>query len=195
MKGMTMSDELAAAVIGGWARSFGSARKMAEGAIGQLDDEQLFQRPAPGFNSVAAIIKHLAGNVRSRWTDWRTTDGEKPWRNRETEFDVDGLGRAEIDRLWTELWDTLERELAAMSAEDLGLTVTIRGEAHTVPDAVDRQLMHMGYHVGQIMLVSRLIVGDGWRWQTIRPGGSDGFNRQMQEQFGPRLGSQKDTES
>ena len=186
-----MSDELASVVIGGWKRSFAGARKMAEGAIEQLDDDQLFARPAAGFNSVAAIVKHLAGNVKSRWTDWRTTDGEKPWRHRESEFDVEGLCRADIDRLWAQLWDTIMGELDSMTAEDLGRTVTIRSEPHTVPDAVDRQLMHMGYHVGQILLIARMVVGSEWQWQTIKPGGSDGFNQKMQEQFGPGLGLEK----
>ncbi|MCA9272893.1 MAG: DUF1572 family protein [Phycisphaerales bacterium] len=175
-------------IIQGWLTAFASSKKWADGSIEQMSDEQLFTRVAPGFNSVAAIMKHIAGNVKSRWTDWRTTDGEKPWRNRETEFDVEGLSRDDVQKLWDNAWVTIYRELMSMTEEDLGRTITIRGEDHTVPEAVSRQLLHMGYHTGQIVWLGRMLVGDGWKWLTVKPGGSDDFNRLMHDRFGPGLG-------
>jgi len=153
-----------------------------------MNDEQIFQQVAPGFNSVGAIMKHIGGNVKSRWTDWRTTDGEKSWRNRETEFDVEGLSRSDVQKVWDQAWVTIFGELAAMTEADLSLTITIRGEPHSVPEAVNRQLLHIGYHTGQIVWLARLMVGDGWRWLTVKPGGSDDFNTQMQSKYGPGLG-------
>lgn len=176
-------------IIQGWITEFEVAKEWSDGAIEQMSDEQLFKRVAPGFNSVAAIMKHISGNVKSRWTDWRTTDGEKPWRNRETEFDVEGLTRAGVQQLWDAAWETIFAELGAMSAEDLDLTITIRGEPHSVPEAVNRQLLHAGYHTGQIVWLARLIVGEGWQWLTIAPGGSDTFNEGMHDKFGEGLGN------
>ena len=176
------------AVIQGWITEFAVAKKWADGAIGQMNDEQLFKRVAPGFNSVGAIMKHIGGNVKSRWTDWRTTDGEKPWRNRETEFDVAGLSRADVQKLWDEAWATIFRELSAMGKADLALMITIRGEPHSVPEAVNRQLLHIGYHTGQIVWLARLMVGEGWDWITIKPGGTDEFNTKMHGKFGSGLG-------
>lgn len=176
-------------IIQGWLTEFEVAKEWADGSIEQLSDEQLFTQVAPGFNSVAAIMKHIAGNVKSRWTEWRTTDGEKPWRNRETEFDVEGLSRDDVQQLWNVAWATIYRELLMMNEADLQLTITIRGEAHSVPEAVSRQLLHAGYHTGQIVWLGRMLVGDGWQWLTVRPGGSDEFNKMMGERFGPGFGS------
>ena len=175
-------------VIQGWITAFTSSKKWADGSIAQLSAEQLFTRPAPGFNSIAIIMKHIAGNVKSRWTDWRTTDGEKPWRNRETEFDVSGLTPKDLGRLWDEAWDTIFRELASMTEDDLVRTITIRGEPHSVPEAVNRQLLHVAYHTGQIVWLGRMLTGEGWKWLTVKPGGSDEFNREMHDRFGPGLG-------
>jgi len=186
---MTNATRHESVIIQGWITAFTSSKTWADGAIAQLTDEQLFTPPAPGFNSVAAIMKHIAGNVKSRWTDWRTTDGEKPWRHRETEFDVAGLSRADLQRMWDEAWATIFRELGSMTAEDLARTITIRGEPHSVPEAVSRQLLHAGYHTGQIVWLGRLLVGEGWKWLTVKPGGSDEFNRQMHGRFGPGLGN------
>lgn len=176
-------------VIQGWITEFEMAMEWADGAIEQMSDEDLFKSIAPGFNSVAAIMKHIAGNVKSRWTDWRTTDGEKPWRNRETEFDVEGLSRADVQRLWAGAWETIFRELGSMTEEDLSRTITIRGEPHSVYEAVNRQLLHAGYHTGQIVWLGRLMVGEKWRWLTIAPGGSSDFNAGMHEKFGEGLGN------
>jgi len=176
------------AIIRGWVTEFAVAKEWSDGAIEQMNDEQIFQQVAPGFNSVGAIMKHIGGNVKSRWTDWRTTDGEKSWRNRETEFDVEGLSRSDVQKVWDQAWVTIFGELAAMTEADLSLTITIRGEPHSVPEAVNRQLLHIGYHTGQIVWLARLMVGDGWRWLTVKPGGSDDFNTQMQSKYGPGLG-------
>ena len=175
--------------VQGWITEFEVSKEWADDAIVQMSDEQLFKQVAPGFNSVAAIMKHIGGNVKSRWTDWRTTDGEKPWRNRETEFDVEGLTRADVQKIWDEAWETIFSELAGMSEEDLALTLTIRGEPHSVPEAINRQLLHAGYHTGQIVWLARLMVGEGWDWITVKPGGTDEFNKDMHDKFGPGLGN------
>jgi len=160
-----------------WARdvefSFRKQKQMAEQALAQLDDAAFFRAPAEGSNSVAVIVKHLAGNLKSRWTDFRTTDGEKPWRDRDNEF---VLGPADTrERLlafWEEGWAALFQALGGLTEADATATVTIRGEAHTVLQAVHRALTHAAYHTGQILYVARLVRPDGWRWITVPPGQS-----------------------
>jgi uncharacterized damage-inducible protein DinB len=155
-----------------------SYRRMIDGAIQQLSDEELRRRPAEGINSVAVILRHLAGNLLSRWTSFLTTDGEKPTRNRDEEF-VDWPGdRAGLERYFGNAWQVWRHSIETLTADDVEKTVTIRGEAHTVPQAIERSLAHTAYHVGQIMLVARLVHAGEWKWLTIRPGGSRQHNEQ-----------------
>jgi hypothetical protein len=155
-----------------------SHRRLAEGAIAQLADEELMRRPAEGINSVGVIMRHLAGNLISRWTDFLTTDGEKPTRKRDAEFEDWPGPRASLVRHFHVGWQVWRTAIESLTPDDLTKTVTIRGEPHSVPLAIERSLTHTAYHVGQIMLIARLVHSGDWQWQTIRPGGSQQQNEQ-----------------
>lgn len=148
-------------------------KAMAEQAFGQLNAEQFFQKPAAHSNSVAAIVKHLAGNLLSRWTDFLTSDGDKPWRNRDAEFVI---GPDDLhDRLlaaWEEGWTALLRSIEHLEEIDWSKKVRIRAEEHTVMQAINRSVAHVAYHVGQIVYLSRMLKTDDWKWITIPPGQS-----------------------
>jgi len=152
-------------------------KKLGEASMAQLADEEL-SRPGPGGgNSIAIIVAHLAGNLRSRFTDFLTADGEKPWRDREGEFASRTLPRAELIALWDEGWRVLLETLAALTDADLPRTVTIRGQGLTVHAALHRSLAHAGYHVGQIVYLAKGFRGPAWRSLSIPPGGSAAYNR------------------
>ncbi len=160
-----------------WAKdvefSFRKQKQMAEQALTQLDDAAFFRAPAEGSNSVAVIVKHLAGNLKSRWTDFRTTDGEKPWRDRDNEFVIGPDDtRERLLAALEEGWAALFQALTTPAETDATAQITIRGEAHTVLQAVHRALTHAAYHTGQILYVARLAQPDGWRWITVPPGQS-----------------------
>jgi hypothetical protein len=172
-------------LVDAWLREFKKHKSYIDGAAAQLTDEQFRARPAPNINSVAIIIRHLAGNLRSRWTDWLATDGEKPDRNRDGEFIDDGEPRAALMRRFEDGWVLVFKALEALTPADLSRTITIRAEPHSVPLAIERQLAHVAYHAGQIMLIARWVAGnEGWKWQTVPPGGSAAFNRDMQKKHG-----------
>ena len=166
-------------MIESWIKIFESQKRLAERAIDQLSDEQLFQSALTGSNSVGVIMRHMAGNMRSRWTNFLDSDGEKPDRHRETEFDTDSEPREALMKKWEDGWACLFDAINSLSPEDIERTVLIRTEPHSVPDAVNRQISHYGYHVGQIILIARALVGDDWNWLTIAPGQSKAFNKQM----------------
>ena len=151
-------------------------RKLKEGidrSLEQLPDEEFFRPLGEGENSIALILKHMAGNMRSRWTDFLTTDGEKPDRHRDTEFVLDdGDDRHSLMRRWEAGWQCLFDALEPLTGADLERVVTIRGERHTVLEALDRQMTHYAYHAGQIVLLARHFRGDAWRWLSIPPGKS-----------------------
>ena len=156
-------------------------KKLADRAIAQVDDEQLFTALDPESNSIAIIMKHMAGNMRSRWTDFLTTDGEKPDRDRDTEFEQcvprgargrHGENAADLRRVWDAGWELTIAAIAELGWQDLEREVTIRGEPHGVIQAINRQLTHYAYHVGQIVLLARHFAGPGWRWLSIPPGKS-----------------------
>jgi len=174
-----------ATVTAAWLAEFARARKQIQDAVGQLSDDQFRTRLTPWTNSCAIIVQHLAGNMRSRWTDWLTTDGEKPDRDRESEFEEPGQGRAALMQRLEEGWALVFGALRALKPEDLLRTVTIRGEPHPVPQAVERQVAHYAYHAGQIQLIARIVHGnEGWRWNSVPPGQSGAFNRAMAAKFG-----------
>lgn len=158
-------------------RRLQTSKQMADKAIVQLSDDELFRRPAPSFNSVAVIMKHVTGNLISRWTDFLTTDGEKPDRNRESEFSDWTGTRAELLQHWERGFGLLQSTLSSLTPDDMSRTVTIRTEPHSVPRAILRTLDHFAYHVGQILLVARLVHTGQWRFITVAPGKSDEFNR------------------
>jgi hypothetical protein len=156
---------------------FRSNKDWADRAVAQLADEALHRSLDPHTNSVAVIMKHVAGNLLSRWTDFLTSDGEKPWRKRDNEFLDTFADRSELLEYWEQGWSCLFGALVTLSPDDLLKTVTIRGEPHSVPLAIQRSLAHCGYHIGQIMLVSRSLSGDHWDVITIPRGGSEAFNK------------------
>jgi hypothetical protein len=155
-----------------------SCRRMVDGAIKQLTDEEFFGRKAEGINSVAVILRHLGGNLLSRWTDFLTTDGEKPNRSRDSEFEDWPSDRASLMAFFDSGWQTWRKSIESLTADDVTKTVTVRGEPHSVPLAIQRSLTHTAYHVGQIMLISRMVHDGNWQWLTIRPGGSQQHNQQ-----------------
>ena len=152
-------------------------RRMGEGVLGQVPDGEL-ARPAEGNgNSIATLVQHISGNFRSRFTDFLTSDGEKPWRDRESEFAAPRASRGDLQAAWDEGWKVLQSALAALTDHDLGRQVTIRGQALTVRDALHRSLSHLSYHVGQMVMLGRAIKGDHWTFLTIPPGKSTEYNR------------------
>ncbi len=158
---------------------FRANKGWADRAIAQLPDDKLRVALDSNTNSIAVIMKHVAGNLLSRWTDFLTIDGEKPWRNRDDEFVDTFQTRDELMAHWESGWQRLFDTLASLTPEDLSKTVTIRGEPHSVPLAIQRSLAHCGYHVGQIMLIARILAGDQWSTITIPRGGSAGFNQRV----------------
>ena len=164
--------------------AFEANKRLADRAVQQVPDDKLHTPLDPNTNSIAVIMKHVAGNLISRWTDFLTTDGEKPWRNRDDEF-VDALrSRAELLELWERGWACLLKTLKGLKPEDLGKTVLIRGEPHSVPLAMERSLGHTCYHVGQIVQVARVHAGEKWNTLTIPRGGSEQFNKSNWGQTG-----------
>lgn len=176
-----MADEmLASELVRSWLSVLDGQRKLAEGAIAQVDEERMHRALAPGTNSIAVIVQHLSGNMVSRFTGFMEEDGEKPWRGRDGEFVDRGLSKAELMERWARAWDLVGAQIGALRAEDLERTVTIRGEPHSVPKAVARHIAHASYHVGQIMMIARGLVGtEGWNWQTVPPGASEAYTREV----------------
>lgn len=146
-------------------------------AIDQVPDADLNRVIGEDANSIAVIVRHIGGNLESRFTDFLGSDGEKPWRDREAEFEQGDYSREEIVRRWESGWAVLERELARLSDADLERAVTIRGTAFTVHEALARSLAHTAYHVGQIVLLARMLKGKDWRWISIPRGESQRYNQ------------------
>jgi len=161
-------------------RQFRGYKKLAEKAMAQVQDEELFMAPDTESNSIAVIVKHLAGNMRSRFTDFLTTDGEKPDRHRDREFEMEtGASRGDVMRGWEEGWACVLGTLQALQAEDLTRMVTIRGEPHTVLQAINRQLAHYAYHIGQIVFLAKNFRSQDWQSLSVPRGKSEEFNAQM----------------
>ena len=175
----TEKNDVCKDMIDGAIASFRSNKGWADKAIAQLSDDKLHVALDPNTNSIAVIMKHVAGNLLSRWTDFLTTDGEKPWRNRDDEF-VDTLdSRDELIAYWDSGWQRLFDSLSSLSSDELAKSVTIRGELHSVPLAIQRSLAHCAYHVGQIMLIARILAGDHWTTITIPRVASANFNQRV----------------
>ncbi|MBK8500586.1 MAG: DUF1572 family protein [Flavobacteriales bacterium] len=153
-------------------------RSLGEKTIAQLSDADLFRAPAPGNNSIAVIVKHVNGNMRSRWTDFLTTDGEKPWRDRDGEFEMHWSTREEVMAAWNDGWTCLFNALDALTPIDLERVVRIRTEPHTVAQAIVRQLAHIPYHIGQIVLLGKLFLGEEFQSLSIPKGASQAFNQE-----------------
>jgi len=147
--------------------------------MAQCPDDGLFTVLDAESNSIAIIVKHMAGNMRSRWTDFLTSDGEKPDRNRDTEFEAPPTTRTELIEMWERGWNLLFGALEPLSDTDLTRTITIRTEPHSVMQAINRQVAHYSYHVGQIVYLARHFTGDKWQSLTIPKKKSAEFNRQV----------------
>ena len=154
-------------------------KKLADGAMEQVADEQLFAVMDGEMNSIAVMVKHMAGNMRSRWTDFLTSDGEKPDRHRDSEFVDPPATREALMRLWEEGWNRVFSALEPLSDADLSRTITIRGEAHSVMQAINRQIAHYAYHCGQIVFLAKHFRGGEWKSLSVPRGGSAGFNRKV----------------
>jgi uncharacterized damage-inducible protein DinB len=152
-------------------------KALAEAAIDQLSDAELSEAGSNGGNSIAVICWHVAGNLRSRFTDFLTSDGEKPWRQREEEFAARTVTRAELREKWNSGWEALLGALANLDDEQLAQTVTIRRQPLEVREALHRSLAHVSYHVGQIVYVAKSLRGAEWRYLSIPPGKSDAYNQ------------------
>jgi hypothetical protein len=154
-------------------------KNLAERAMDQVTDEQLFAVLDEEANSIAIIVKHMAGNMRSRWTDFLTTDGEKPDRDRDSEFVDPPATRQALVDVWEDGWTRLFRALEPLSDADLGRTVTMRGEPHSVMQAVNRQLAHYACHVGQIVMLAKHFAQDRWQSLSIPRNQSAEFNQRV----------------
>ena len=162
-------------------RELSRYKTLAEKAMAQIDEVAL-NRVTPGFdNSIAVLVWHISGNLKSRFTDFLTTDGEKPWRHRDEEFVARSVGKAELLAKWEEGWDVLLSTLAAMTDGDLSRTITIRQEVMPAQDALHRAVAHVAYHVGQIVYIAKAAKGEAWTFLSIPPGKSEEFNRQQQK--------------
>lgn len=153
-------------------------KMLGEKSMKQVSDENLFACPSSESNSIAVIVKHLWGNMLSRWTNFLTEDGEKTWRNREAEFDNDIATPAELWQKWEEGWAVLFGALAQIQPENVSDLVYIRNQAHTVLEAVNRQLGHYAYHVGQIVFLSKMLTQNQWQSLSIPRGQSSDYNAQ-----------------
>jgi hypothetical protein len=171
-----MAIDLAAQYLEEARRQMRGYKRMGEGAMAQLRDDDFFLTLDPESNSVAILVKHLAGNMRSRFTDFLTSDGEKPDRFRDHEFEVSGATtRADVMRWWDEGWACVAGAIEALKPEDVMRTVTIRGEPHTVLQAINRQIAHYAGHIGQIVFLAKHLRSSEWKTLSIPRGKSEEF--------------------
>ena len=157
-------------------RQFTMYKQLGEKAMAQLDEQELNWHANEDSNSIAAIIKHLWGNMLSRWTDFRTTDGEKPWRQRDAEFDNEVQTRDALMQKWEEGWQCLFAALNSITDDDLEQIIYIRNEGHTILEAINRQISHYSYHVGQIVYISKLRSKEEWKSLSIPRNKSNEYN-------------------
>lgn len=184
MTDLQYSNPLPDDTVAVWIQVFERQKAFGEHAFNQLSDEQFFKVLAPGLNSCAIIANHIGGNLLSRWTDFLTTDGEKPTRDRDSEFappaEHSSAQRIEIMNRWERGWETLFATLGSLAPEDLNTIVQIRKVGHPVHAAVARAMDHYSFHIGQINIIARLLVGtDRWEWFTLPPSGTEAFNRSL----------------
>jgi len=159
-------------------RQFSYYKMLGEQAIEQLEEAQLFWQPPGDSNSIAIIVKHLWGNMLSRWTNFLTEDGEKDWRQRDAEFETEITTRAKMLEQWEEGWQCLFQALDSITDADLDRTIFIRNEGHSVMEAINRQLAHYPYHVGQILFIAKMIKGEDWKYLSIPKNKSQDYNKE-----------------
>lgn len=157
-------------------KQFEYYKMLGEKTFSQLSDDKLFWQYNEDSNSIAIIVKHLWGNMLSRWTDFLVTDGEKEWRNRDAEFENDLSSRQELLEKWNNGWSCLFKALNSLATEDLGKIIYIRNQGHTVTDAINRQLAHYAYHIGQIVYIGKMVCETGWTSLSIPKGKSKNYN-------------------
>ena len=159
-------------------KQFAYYKLLGEKTFEQVADDDLFWQYNPECNSIATVVKHLSGNMLSRWTDILTTDGEKPWRNREEEFSNNIKSRDAMIAVWEKGWQCLFNALVQIQEEDLTKIIYIRNQGHTILEAINRQLAHYPYHVGQIVFMGKMICGTQWKSLSIPRGESNRFNQE-----------------
>lgn len=174
-------DSLGAIYLDSAIRRFLTYKTLGDSTFSQLDEADFHYVPNAGSNSISVIIRHLHGNMLSRWTNFLTEDGEKPGRNRDTEFTTPSLKKDALIALWEEGWSCLLTTLRSLREDDLLKTITIRHEPLIVIDAINRQLAHYPHHVGQIVYIGKMIRDENWQSLSIPRGASDEFNRKMKE--------------
>ena len=163
-------------------KEFRKLKELGDKAFGQIKDEDFFYAPDEDTNSIAIIVRHMSGNMLSRWTDFLTTDGEKEWRNRDSEFEqVFYTDEEDVIEWWEKGWKVLFDTLQSLTENDLIKKVKIRSEDHTVIEAINRQLTHYGYHVGQIVYMAKYLAKSGWNSLSVPKGKSEEFNKKMRE--------------
>lgn len=157
-------------------KQFQQYKKLADEAINRVSDEQLLHSPGEEANSMAVLIRHLSGNIMSRWTDFLNSDGEKPWRRRDEEFENLPMSRQALLHIWEQAWTLLQDTLSTLGPDDLQKTVLIRNEPHTVMAAINRQVAHCAYHIGQMVYLSKWYAGPAWVSLSIPRGESEAYN-------------------
>jgi hypothetical protein len=161
-------------------KQFDYYKMLGDKTMAQLPDDALFWQYNAESNSIAIIIKHLHGNMLSRWTDFMTTDGEKEWRQRDAEFDVSTepgtRNKEQVLKLWNEGWNCLFEALRSLKEEDLEKEIYIRNQGHSVTEAINRQLAHYPYHIGQLVYIGKMILDEGWQSLSIPRGQSGAYN-------------------
>ena len=151
-------------------------KQLGEKALAQIDDNELTWHANEESNSIVTIVKHMWGNMLSRWTDFLTTDGEKPWRQRDAEFEQEVLSREALMKKWNDGWQCVFNALNSITDDDLERIIYIRNEGHTILEAINRQIAHYSYHVGQIVYISKLRSEDEWKSLSIPRNKSDEYN-------------------
>ncbi len=159
-------------------------KKLAERAMEQVSDKEFFQAIDAEANSIAVVVKHIAGNLYSRWSDFLTTDGEKPDRNRDTEFEMIDDTRESLMAFWESGWQVLLDNIGSLTVDDFSRTITIRGEPHTIVEAINRQLTHYAYHIGQIVLLAKHFKSADWKTLSVPKNRSAEFNQFLSDKQG-----------
>ncbi|MDI1243349.1 MAG: DUF1572 family protein [bacterium] len=163
-------------------QSFRNYKKLADMTVNQVSDEEFFAVIDTESNSIGVIVKHLAGNLHSRWKDFLTADGEKPERNRDSEFEIIADTRESLMEYWESGWETLFDAIEALTETDFSKTITIRGEPHTVVEAINRQLTHYSYHIGQIVFLAKHLKSANWKTLSVPRNRSAEYNQHLTDQ-------------
>ena len=159
-------------------KEFEYYKLLGEITFSQLNDENLFSKVNNESNSISSIVKHLSGNMVSRWTDFLTTDGEKEWRKREEEFDNDIKTREELLKIWEKGWSCLFNSLNSITDDELSKVIYIRNQGHTILEGINRQLSHYPYHIGQIVYIGKMLCDNSWVSLSIPKGSSNEYNQE-----------------